>query len=61
MHRDVPEVTDHAHAARNGSQKRRGSSLKIIVIIDIIVIIVMAIIQLISIIGNIEHWIQYFQ
>ncbi len=55
MHRDVPEVTDHAHAARHGSQKGGGAAWKIIVIIDIIVIIVMSTIQLITIIGNNEH------
>ncbi len=55
MHRDVPEVTDHAHSARHGSQKVGGSSLKIIVILDIIVIIVMSTIQIITIIGNNEH------
>ena len=55
MHRDVPEVTDHAACSQTWITKRRGSSLKIIVYIDIIVIIVMSIIQLITIIGNNEH------
>ncbi len=55
MHRDVPEMTDHAHAARHGSQKvgrGPGSSLKIIVMMDIIVIIEMSTVQIITIIGN---------
>jgi hypothetical protein len=55
MHRDVPEVTDHAHAVRHGFTKSRESSLKIIVIMDIIVIIEMPTIQIITIIGNNEH------
>jgi hypothetical protein len=30
MHMDVPEVTDHAHAARHGSQNGGGAACKLL-------------------------------
>ncbi len=54
MHMDVPEVTDHAHAASHGSQKGMHAN-NIIAIIAIIVIIVLSLVQLIAIRCNNEH------
>jgi hypothetical protein len=51
---DVPEVTDHVHAARHGSQKGMRAN-NIIAIIAIFVIIVLSLVQLIAIRCNNEH------
>ncbi len=56
MHMDVPEVTDHAHAARHGSQKGMCANNIIATwIIAIIAIIVLSLVQLIAIRCNNEH------
>jgi hypothetical protein len=54
MHMDVPEVTDHAHAARHGSQKGMRANI-IIAIIAIIVIIVLSLVQSFAKRCNNEH------
>ncbi len=51
---DVPEVTDHEHAARHRSQKGMRAN-NVIAIILIIVIIVLSLVQLIAIRCNNEH------
>ncbi len=54
MHMDVPEVTDHEHAARHGSQKGMSAN-NIIAIIAIIVTIVLSLVQLVAIRCNNEY------